>query len=169
LKVSSPKGISLIQFNIIVLTAFVVTAAVLNFGANSGIWGFHMETDSLTENKIDLLLDDIKNQFAQVIAGNGDNNTNYEIDSNGINDKISIQHNDICYEYYIDSNSNLVKSVEGFEKIVTGNVKSLKVKEIEDDKMIVTISSISTNLDSMNRAEAATMNYSTVIDRKTSA
>jgi len=167
-KISSPKGISLIQLNIIVLTIFVVFAAVLNFGANSGIWGSQMKIDSLTDNKIDLLLDDIKSQFAQVIAGNGDSNSTYEIDSDGINDKISIQHNDICYEYYIDANSNLVKSVEGFEKIISGNIKSLKIKEIDGEKMVVTISSVSTNIDSMNRAEDSTRNYSTVIDRKMS-
>ena len=162
----SPKGISLTQLNIIVLSAFVLTAASINFGAYSGIWGFQMETKSMTDNRIDQLLDDIKSQFSLVLSGNGDTKPSYNIANNGSNDKISIQHNNISYEYYVDINSNLVKSVEGFEKIIAGNVKSLRIKELGGDKMIVTISSESTNINEVNDIEKMTKKYSTIIEKK---
>ena len=166
MKIVSPKGILFTQLNIVILSAFVLTASVINYGVCSGIWGFQMETKSMTDNRIDSLLDDIKSQFTQVLSGNDDSDVSYDIVRNGSNDKISIQHNNISYEYYIDSNSNLVKSVERFEKVVAENVNSLKINEIDDNLMEVTISTIFIKSDNINQSEKSTRKYSTVIDRK---
>ena len=60
----------------------------------------------------------------------------------------------------------LLKVLRGLRKIIAENVKSLKIKELDDSKMVVTISSESTSINEVNNVEKMTKNYSTIIEKK---
>ena len=162
MKITSPNGYLIVQLNIIILTVSIVNAAVLNFGVNTGIWGFQMETGKLTDNNISVLLDDIKNQFNQANLKNDENRPQVAIEDTNNGDRITIRHNNICYEYFVDTKSNMIKRVEGFEKIIANDVNSLNVKEIDDGKMAVTISS---NGNGSGNNGTSEQSYSTVIEK----
>ena len=79
---------------------------------------------------------------------------------------IKVWHNDICFEFYVDKDNNLVKKVENTVKIIAENISSLNTAKIGGNKIIVTLSTIALKEDKENKIETLSKSYSSVVEMK---
>jgi hypothetical protein len=89
-----------------------------------------------------------------------------EIINDGESDRIVIRHNDIEFDYYVDSESNLIKKVKSIEKIVATNIKSIKTTETRSNMIVVTISSYPESGGEIEGVQTMSKTYSISIDLK---
>jgi hypothetical protein len=166
LKASTQSGLSLVQLLIIMLSISVTSTVVWNFQHSGGKWESRAVSEVRIEKDISFLLDEIEYHFGLAGYGLNDDTAPYQIKKNNNGEEITIYHNDICYKYFVDSENNLIKSVEGVEKIVAANINSLSTTEIGKGTLVVEISSVTMKNSNPSSVGSMSKSYSTVVDLK---
>ena len=89
-----------------------------------------------------------------------------EIEKNEKSEIIRVRHNNICFEFYVDEENNLIKKVETSKKVIASNIISLKTASISGKKIVVTLSAVPLQEDKEGKIETLAKSYSASIDLK---
>jgi hypothetical protein len=160
------NGFSLIQLLIVVVMISVISTAFWNLHISQVEEDFESYRGGATENSVKMALEDIKYHLGLAGYNLEKGSKPLEITKGEKSDIIRIWHNDVCFEFYVDENKNLVKKIQDTGKIIAENVNSLNTNRLEGRKIAVTLSTVSTQEDDMDKIEILSKSYSTVVEMK---
>ncbi len=162
----SSRGFALDKLMILVIS--------ISVGA-TGAWNAQIrETDTLQEplakgevgSKIKNALEEIRYHLR--LAG-------YKLETDGEplmiekgqkSDIIKIRHNGVCYEYFVDSNGNLIRQVESTEKVIAENLNSIRTVRVGQNTVVVTISSAEHHRENRDEIETMSRSYSVIVEMR---
>jgi hypothetical protein len=163
---TAQNGFSLIQLLIVVIMISVVSTAFWNLHINRLEANYDGYQDGTAENSVKMALEDIKYHLGLAGYGLGNNKKPLKISKGKESDRLIIWHNNICFEFFVDDNKNLVKKIENTDKIMAENVNSLKATEMDDSRVSVTLSTVSMKENDEDKIETLSKSYSTVVEMK---
>ncbi|UCE66168.1 MAG: hypothetical protein JSU85_15170 [Candidatus Zixiibacteriota bacterium] len=163
---TNQKGFSLIQILLVVVMISVISTALWNLQVSRLEASYDGYRGGTAENSVKMALEDIKYHIG--LAG-----YNLEKGKKPLNivkgkesDKLIIWHNDVCFEFYVDKDKNLVKKIENTDKIIAENVSSLNATSADGKKIEVTIATISMKENDQDKIETLSKSYSTVAEMR---
>ncbi len=160
------KGFALDKLMILAISVSVVATSAWNAQLRG--------TDSLREpsaegefgGKIKIALEEIKYHIR--LAGykpEGDAEP-LVIEKGQKSDIIKIRHNGACYEYLVDSNDDLIRRVESTEKVIAGNINSIKTVRVGQNTVVVSISSAWQRRGNRDEIEVMSRSYSAIVEMR---
>ena len=158
------RGMALDKLLIAVMAVSVFSTAIWNYQVkNSDSWADPL-VDSRAEERIKWALDDIK--YHLTLAGYEYNSDGEypAISGSGESDSFIICHKGNNVEYFIDSESNLIRSIESADKVMAENVSSLKYLEVGPNTIVVTITRAPYTHERENEIETFSKSYSVVVE-----
>ena len=162
----SQNGFSLIQLLIVVLLISVISTAFWNLHLHRMEATYEGYRSGKSESQVKMALDDIIYHIG--LAG-------YDLESakqplkiikGKKSDKLVIWHNEVCFEFFVDKSNKLIKKIENTEKIIAENVESFNTTAMNDNRIAVKISTVSTNDNDINKIETLSKSYSTIVEMR---
>lgn len=166
MKFRGQLGISHIQLLIIIVMVSVVSTALLNLQMNSAQTDFSGYGKIADGNNAAKALEDIKYHLGLAGYALINNQKPLEIEKNEKSEIIRVRHNNICFEFYVDEENNLIKKVETLKKVIASNIISLKTASISGKKIVVTLSAVPLQENKEGKIETLSKSYSATIDLK---
>jgi len=163
---TAQKGFSLIQLLIVVIMISVVSTAFWNLHVSRLEASYDGYQSGTAENSVKMALEDIKYHLGLAGYDLGNGKKPLKIAKRKESDKLIIWHNNICFEFFVDDNKNLIKRIENTDKIMAENINSLKAIEMGDSRITVTLSTTSTKENEQDKIETLSKSYSTVVEMK---
>jgi len=163
---ASQKGFSLIQLLIVVIMISVLSTAFWNLHINRLEASYDGYRGGTAENSVKMALEDIKYHLGLAGYDLDNGKKPLEIIRGKENDRLIIRHNDICFEFFVNDDKNLVKKIDNTGKIIAENVNSLKAADMGDNRITVTLSTVSSTEDDRGKIETLSKSYSTVMEIK---
>lgn len=81
-------------------------------------------------------------------------------------DIVEIRHNGVCYEYFVDSDGNLIRRVESSEKVIAENLNSIRTVRVGQNTVVVTISSARHHRYNRDGIETMSKSYSVIVEMR---
>ncbi len=162
----SSRGFALDKLMILVISISV---------AATGAWNAQIrETNTLqepsargeVEGKIKNALEEIRYHLRLAgykLEGDGER---LLIEEGQKSDIIEIRHNGACYEYFVDSNDNLIRRVESTEKVIAENLNSIRTVRVGQNTVVVTISSARHRRENRDEIETMSNSYSVIVEMR---
>ncbi len=161
---TNQKGFSLIQLLIVVIMISVLSTAFWNLQISRIESSYEGYREGTVENSVKIALEDIKYHLGLAGYNLEKGKKPLKIVKSKESDKLIIWHNDVCFEFYVDKDKNLVKKIENTDKIMAENVNSLKATAMGDNRITITLSTISMKENDQDKIETHSKSYSTVVE-----
>ncbi len=159
-------GISHIQILVIMVMVSVIATAFWNLQVNNMDTDFDNYSRAIDGNDVKIALEDIKYHLGLAGYALEDGQKPLEIEKNEKSEVLKIRHNDVCFEFYVDHEFNLIKKVETSKKVMATNISSLKTAGIGGRKLIVTLATVPLRENDENNSETLSKSYTTIVDMK---
>ncbi|MEE9553382.1 MAG: hypothetical protein V3W18_03705 [candidate division Zixibacteria bacterium] len=161
------RGMALDKLLIAVMAVSVFSTAIWNYQMkNSETWADPM-IDSRGEERIKGALDDIKYHLTLADYEYDSDEDYLTIKNVGDSDALSISHKGNIVEYFIDSENNLIRRIESMDKLMAGNVSTLKYLKVGPNTVVITVTRAPYTHERENEIETLSKSYSVVVEMNT--
>ncbi|UCC81205.1 MAG: type II secretion system protein [Candidatus Zixiibacteriota bacterium] len=163
---TAQNGFSLIQLLLVIVMISVISTAFWNLQISRTEASYAGYRGGTTESSVKMALEDIKYHIGLAGYDLEKGKKPLKIVKGDKSDRLTIWHNDVCFEFYVDKNDNLIKKIENTEKIIAENVNSLKTTKVDHDRVAVTLSTVSMMDNDQDKIETLSKSYSTVVEMR---
>lgn len=163
---TAQNGFSLIQLLLIVVMISVVSTAFWNLQVSRTEASYDGYRGGTAESSVNMALEDLKYHIGMAGYDLEKGKKPLKIVKGKKSDKLVIWHNDVCFEFYVDNDNNLIKKIEKSEKIIAENVNALKTTKMDNNKVSVTLSTVSMKDNDEDKIETLSKSYSTVVEMR---
>ena len=162
----SQNGFSLIQLLIVIMLVSVISTAFWNLHIHRMEANYAGYVGGTSENSVKMALEDIVYHIGLASYDLENDKQPLKIIKGRKSDKLVIWHNEVCFEFYVNNDNKLIKKIENTEKIIAENVEALNTTSMNDNRIAVKISTVSTNDNDQDKIETLSKSYSTLVEMR---
>ncbi len=163
---TAQNGFSLIQLLLVVVMISVISTAFWNLQVSRTEASYDGYRGGTSESSVKMALEDIKYHIGLAGYDLQKGKKPLKIVKGKKSDRLIIWHNDVCFEFYVDNDNNLIKKIQNTEKTIAENVNSLNTTKVDDNRVAVTLSTVSMKDNDQDKIETLSKSYSTVVEMR---
>lgn len=163
---NNDQGWALVEIMIAVILVSVVATSFWSARVRQQVSLFNPIDGSGKYQDIVSTLEDIKNHFGLAGFDMNNNVDPFAIRQGENTDTLVIYHNNVCFQYFLDLQNNLIKTVAGSPRVMAKDISSFKISKSGPDDIQIMVTSQKVENQTTGSSTPLSKSFSAIIKTK---